>query len=322
MTAAHARSAVLASAIGIALYLLLIAALELWAARTGDQNAFFRVSVHDGSEAVVVLGASRALPLGFDDMPRRLARELGTSVVNLAMTGAGPVVNDLVLDDYLRQHGASATELVVYVLDSFVFLSPEWNEERLTDDRLWSRAPWSMALARALWSATREHGVPPSVFWRYVTGFVKVNNPEAWFASDAWESASEFDERHRPSSLRDRRRIDYLYPEDVPEATAAQYWEAFGRVLDTVAGTGAPLVVVRTPLREAFVERIPGETEFASRLEAFLDDRGVPLLDFTHAGFEAELFFDADHLNRDGVTRFLDELLVPALRPYLEGGPA
>lgn len=320
MTAAHVRSAALATAIALVVYLAVVGALELLVARTGDQNAFFRVSAHDGSEAVVVLGASRALPLGFADMPGRLAQELGTGVVNLAMTGAGPVVNGLVLDDYLRQYGESAVGLVVYVLDSFVFLSAEWNEDRLTDDRLWSHAPWSPDLARALWSASRANGIAPSVFWRYVTGFVKVNHPEAWFASDAWESAAEFDERNRPSSLRDRRRIDYLYPESVPAATTARYWDAFGRVLDAVADAGAPLVVVRTPLREAFVDRIPGEDEFASTLQRFLEERGVPLLDFTHAGFDDDLFFDADHLNRDGVTRFLDELLVPALKPYLGGG--
>ena len=65
-------------------------------------------------------------------------------------------MNRLLLDYFLVRHRTAA---IVYVVDSFAFYSPEWNERRLEDARLFQRAPFDPALARLL----LRSGAPPMV---------------------------------------------------------------------------------------------------------------------------------------------------------------
>jgi len=53
---------------------------------------------------------------------------------------------------------------------------------------------------------------------------------------------------------------------------------------------------------------------FEKRLLALLEARGVSLLDFSAQIPEPHYYFDTDHLNRKGVERFLDEVLLELLR--------
>lgn len=298
---------------GLVLYVALAAFVESRVHAQGNRNPFFKVSTATVREPhLLVLGASRALPLVYDDMNEVVAGRLGAPVMNLAMQGSGVVPNRLLADYFLREHGADNVLGVVYVLDSFAFDSPEWNEQRLVDVAIWQRAPLDPELAATLWTATREMRVPASVFWNYVTGFSKLNDPAGWNEPDVWPDEAKFDATYFPNSLQEQARIAYLYPRGAP-SIRPEYEEQFRSLASELTGRGIPLVVVSPPLRDAFLEAVPGEAEFKARLRALLDELGVPYFDFSSGGYTDEHFLDPDHLNRAGALRFLERDLVPML---------
>lgn len=306
------RRIAVAVVIGALLYLGLATYVESRVRAHGNRNPFFKVATTDLSEPqLLILGSSRALPLVYDDMNDVVQERLGVPVTNLAMQGSGIVPNRLLVDYFLRKHGADDVLGVVYVLDSFAFNSPEWNEDRLIDVGIWQRAPLDQQLAASLWSATRELNVPASVFWNYVTGFPKLNDPAGWNEPDVWPDEAKFDSEYFPNSLQEQARIAYLYPRDADESVRPAYEEHFRQLAAELSGLGIPMVVVSPPLREAFLGVVPGEAEFKERLRAQLDELGIPFFDFSSGGYEDELFLDPDHLNRAGALRFLEQDLAP-----------
>lgn len=308
------RRVAAAALIGLLLYAALAAYVESLVHVHGNRNPFFKVSTATlGEPHLLVLGASRALPLVYDDMNEVVERRLGVPVMNLAMQGSGIVPNRLLVDFFLREHGAASALGVVYVLDSFAFGSPEWNERRLVDVAIWRRAPLDTELAASLWWATREMGVPSSVFWNYVTGFPKLNDPSAWNAPDVWPDEARFDATYYPNPLQEQARIAFLYPETADGSMRARYEEQFRLLVTDLTARGIPLVVVSPPLRRSFLEAVPGEAEFKERLRAQLDELGVPFFDFSTGDHADEHFLDPDHLNRTGALRFLEEDLAPML---------
>lgn len=301
----------LALAIGLIIYALAYAYVELLALRLGERNPFHEVATEapeDGT--VVVLGASRALPLEYQDMGVTVERHFGRPTQVLAMPGGGVVPNDLVLDHLLAKHGAESLGLVLYVLDSFAFYSADWNEARLEDARLWQRAPLDVHLLGALWRATRSHDVAAEVLINHASGFWKLNDPSTWYRPDTWEDEEAFEGTYEPSEAQDRARLDYLYPEAADADAFTRYRAAFARLIERLESHGVPFVAVKPPLRDAFRDGLPGEAQFDEQMSEVLGAHEVPLYDHGSLGYGPELFFDPDHLNRSGVERWLDEELV------------
>src|SRR5690606_28098564 len=105
--------------IGLGLYLALYGASEALVYRYGLRNPFYVISATPAAEYdLVILGASHAMPLGYEDMNDRLEAATGARIVNLAMEGSGVLPNTLVLDYFLSKHTVGN---VVYVVDSFAF---------------------------------------------------------------------------------------------------------------------------------------------------------------------------------------------------------
>src|SRR5262249_22608238 len=134
----------IAATIYIALYL----GAEQLLYRYAHRNRFFAVSSASPSRYdFVVLGASHAAVFDYRDMNHGLEQMTGAKILNLSVVGGGVTVNRLLFDYFLTRH---QTACLVYVVDSFAFLSPQWNEERLADRRLFARAPFDPALVRLL----------------------------------------------------------------------------------------------------------------------------------------------------------------------------
>src|SRR6185295_12729493 len=137
-----ARNWVIFVLIGLVLYGGLYVASEQLVYRYARRNRFFMISSAPRAHYdYVLLGASHAAVFDFEDMNARLEQTIGATVLNLAIVGAGVSVNRLVLDYFLARRETSG---VIYVADSFGFYSPQWNEERLKDTRLFLRAPFDL----------------------------------------------------------------------------------------------------------------------------------------------------------------------------------
>ena len=216
-----------------------------------------------------------------------------------------------VLERFARDHSASG---LIYVVDSFAFGSAQWNEGRLADAELLAGAPFDMGVARRLLSENIEGDLPLEAPLAYVTGFPKIKNRDR-FAIDLWESASLFDRRYRPSQTATADRIAYLYPQGSGEpAVLERYLDVFIGLIERAEIAGMAVRVVELPVPQAFADQIPGEVDFDAAPEDWLAARGLRLFDFSGQLQDARLYFDSDHLGRQGVEAFAADTLVSMLR--------
>lgn len=293
--------------IGLALYAGVYGYSERLVHRYAQTNKFFLVQhTPPTSYDYVIVGASHAAALGYQDMTHRLEAMTGTRIQNLALVGGGVRVSRLIYEYFLTRHRAGT---LVYVIDSFAFYSRTWNEERLQDTRLFLRAPFDLALARLLLGSPDTRAIG----FDYLVGFSKINNKDRFSADATPEETTRFNRAYRPVKQIDDQRLDYLYPKQTGEETITKYLREFEDLLEDAKVRGMRVIVVKPPIPERIAVRIPGEMAFDNRLRQILDRVGAPFHDFTHVGNDDKLFYDTDHLNRDGVLAFFETSLAPVL---------
>jgi hypothetical protein len=300
--------------VGAIIYVSVYAASEALVYRYGEHNRFLAISMapHETYD-VVILGASHALPLGFEDMNERLEERTGARIINLGIEGGGILPARLLLEYFLARHD---TDNVLYVLDSFIFYSREWNEARLKDAGLLQRAPLDPALARLLWEFPAARALLPG----YLSGFHKINNPDR-FEPDVLEAEGEFRQTYRPIPQIDRQRIRYLYPETVDAAMVERYLGELEALLEFLDARDIKLLAIKPPLPERVLERLSGEAGMEARLRELIEDHDMVYRNFSRLGNDEAYYYDTDHLNRQGVLNFYDTVLVDFLRPHIEADP-
>lgn len=297
--------------VGLALYIALFAFAELLVYRNGHDNPFYKIATADRQHYDwLIMGASHAMPLSFDTMEDDLETAAGVSILNLALQGVGPLYSDVVLERFLSDHSANG---LIYAVDSFAFRDPRWNEGRLGDSQLLARTPMDLGVASRLAAETIWGDLAPQASMAYLSGFPKINNSER-FAPDVWESASLFDRRYRPSQAATDERITYLFPEGAGDPRLlGRYLEVFMKLLDRALGAGMTVRVIKLPVPQSFSDKLPDEAGFDSALMALLSVRGAALEDYSDHLPEPRYYFDSDHLGRQGVEAFADQVLVPLL---------
>lgn len=306
------RPALLFTAIGVLLYVALYAGAEWLLQRQGHSNPVFKVAQLREAEADwLVLGASHAMPLDFGDVNAGLERASGQRIVQLAGPGTGPLYNRWVLQHFLGT-GHQARHLL-YVVDAFAFYSRTWNEDRLADAKLLARTPWHPALARSLAGHVRDDGVDPRALLDYTLGFSKINN-RSRFERDAWDGEAQFDRSARASAAATRKRIAYLYPQGTPPDALQRYMGQLDMLLASARAHGMSLHLLKMPLPSGFRRQLPDEAAFDAALAAVAIRHGAEVADQSAAISDAALYFDTDHLNRQGLARFNETFLAPWLQ--------
>jgi hypothetical protein len=297
-----ARNSVIFVLIGLVLYGGLYVASEQLVHRFARRNRFFMISSAPRAHYdYVLLGASHAAVFDFDDMNARLEQTTGASVLNLAIVGAGVTVNRLVLDYFLARRETSG---VIYVVDSFGFYSPQWNEERLNDTRLFLRAPFDLTLGRLLMS----RATTPWAGLNYLLGFAKINNPDRFSLDVSEDEVARFNRTYRPVPQIDRERVAYLYP-SADESIRRRYFEQFEDLVRTVQERGMRFIILKPPIPQRVYRMIPGEADFDLQLKALADRHSVSIHDFSQMCNDDKFFFDTDHLNKIGVVNFFEQCL-------------
>jgi len=305
------RSALLFLAIGLILYGAVYFGSERLVYRTGDSNPFYKIATtEDRAFDWVILGASHAMPLDFADFNAQMERETGLRILNLATPGTGPLYNRFVLERFFRRH---RTRRVLYVLDSFAFYSTRWNEDRFADAKLLRRTPFDPALAWQLARYSLNDGVRATAVLDYIFGFSKINNRER-FESDIWEGETTFDRVARLSAAADAKRIDYLYPDAVPDPAVFSRYLAVLETLIALAGQeNAQVVAIKTPVPAQFYGKLPNEDAFNDAISDLLATENVAFHEFSREMDEPGFYFDTDHLNRAGLTAFFSRYLKAVL---------
>jgi hypothetical protein len=300
------RAAFLFVSIGLAIYAIVFFAAEHLVYRTGKSNAFFKIATAgQTSFDWLILGASHAMPLDFADFNGLMERESGKRILNLASPGTGPLYNRFVLEHFLSKR---STKSVLYVVDSFAFYAPAWNEERFADAKLLRRTPLEADTARRLFAYVRHEGVDHRALLDYVSGFSKINNRER-FEPDIWEGERQFDRVYRPSATATRSRIAYLYPEPPNPAGLTRYLAEFRALIALARQHQVRVVAIKMPVSALFLAQLPGEAAFDTAISSLLESEQVPFRDFSRAMDEPRYYFDTDHFNRAGVTEFFNRHL-------------
>lgn len=295
--------------VGAALYGAVYAAAERLVYRQAHRNRFFVIrSAPAGHYDYVLLGASHAAALDYQDMTRRLEQMTGARILNLAVVGGGISVNRLLLEYFLTRHTAGA---VVYVVDSFAFYSRAWNEDRLRDSRLFERAPLDARLAALLLREPATRGVALD----YISGFSKINNPNR-FAPDLFaDETTRFERVYRPVPQIDRQRIEYLYPSSADPEMLRTYLAEFEALVQLARSRGIHFLIVRPPIPARVAAMLPGEERFDAALRDLAARNMAPYHDFAGVNNDEQLFYDTDHLNRSGVLSFFEHHLAGVLTP-------
>jgi hypothetical protein len=293
--------------VGALLYAGVYAAAEALVHQHADRNRFFMVrSAPPSRYDFVVLGASHAAVFDYRDMNARLERMTDARIMNLSVVGGGVTVNSLLFDYFTTRH---QTDTVVYVVDSFAFYSPAWNEERLHDRRLFARAPFDPALARLLWSTSNLWPVAIA----YTTGFSKINDQERLAGDRPADEGARFDRRYRAVPQLDEERLAYLYPAGPNPVTRQKYLDQFEALVRRAQAHGATVLAIKPPIPERIRRQLPGEDEFDAALSRVLQSHGLELHDLSRTTNDEALFYDSDHLNQTGVLAFFEKNFVPLL---------
>ena len=295
-------------AMGLALY----AALFLWSDATlrqhGRQNPFLRIATAPERVDWIILGASHALPLGFADMPEVLRQRTGQGTLTLAVTGGGPFLMRVIAERWFADHQARG---VLIVLDSFAFADRRWNEDRLADSDILPKIPADRATMATLAGAVAR-GLPWQTWVAYASGFARINDRNR-FIPDSWEAEAKFDTAPRPNAAATKARVAFLYPGPPDPVAIGRGLDDLQALIQLAQAKGARVVIVRPPLPDPFRTSLPALPEFEPRLSALAVEHGVAIRDFSAALPEARSYFDADHLNRTGVLRWLDAGLADLL---------
>lgn len=304
------KSATVFIAIGLLIYAGLYFGAERLMYRNGHSNPLFKIATADAKAFDwVILGASHAMPLAFADFNDVMQAETGLRIINLASPGTGPLYNRFVLQAFLRDH---TTKNLLYVADSFAFHSRAWNEDRFGDAKLLRATPFDPATAWLLLQYVRNDSVDPRALTDYVTGFSKINNRDR-FERDIWEGELQFDRVYRPSVAATKSRIAYLFPDPVREAALSRYIAEFSKLFVLAERQNIRVVVIKMPTPGQFRALLPDEPSFNAAMTAASRDSAFRFRNFSAELDEPRFYFDADHLNREGVT----ELMVRQLKAIL-----
>lgn len=300
------RGAALFVALFVALYAALAVVAEHRIGRGAQDSAFQKLLAARGTEADwIVLGASHALPLAYGDVPARHAEKTGERMQVLAELGAGPVYAEFMARQALRD---LRVRRVLYILDPFAFQSGEWNAARIEDRGLLRSTPLRASTARLMAEMVARRGVDARALVDYLTAFSKLNDPRR-FDRDGWEGAAAFDRVARPSRHAVATRVDYLYPDGSGLAQSRPAIAAFEALLDDLGAADVEIVAVRLPLPAHFRQALPPNRDLMDELRRIMAERGAIFHDLSAALDEPTLYFDTDHLNRNGVDRLYQEHL-------------
>jgi len=294
--------------IGLVLYLALLVIAEMRVRATGERNPFHQIVTLAPEDAdVVILGASHAMPLGFEGITPLLEQNAGRNVTVLAMEGGGVVPNALMLDALLRK---AEPRMIIYVLDTFAFLSRQWNEERLNDSDLYGRAPLDGAVLSAL--------IDEPAAWRnvpaYLLGFDKVNRILNPGVDRSEAELTKFDRTYRPNDRIDDQRVAYLFP-DAPAELMRGYVDRLADMAAAAQRAGSEFVLLLMPVPQRYTSRLPESHQTVMKqIGEIAEAQKLCVIDHTEMLPGDENYYDTDHLNRTGTERYVTGLLAEALR--------
>ena len=281
---------------------------EILVRDTGDKNRFFKIATAPLEHYDrVILGASHAMPLDYDDMNGVLEQASGRSIMNLSIEGGGVLPARFMLDYFLAAafHGRGYLfpRLVRVLLDAV---------ERGPAER--SRVVPPRAARPGAGGRALEPRLRPADAARLPERLLQDQQREPLRAGHPGCARPKFAKVYKPIAQIDRQRIAYLYPPEIDPAEFRRYLGELERLIARTRDAGADFVVVKPPTPARYRDNLPDEADFDAAVAEVLARNDVPYRDLSQTIREDPYFYDTDHLNRDGITRFIEQDFLEILK--------
>src|SRR5690606_30148620 len=134
----------------------------------------------------------------------------------------------------------------------------------------------------------------------YLSGFYKVNDPDRFAPEEAAAADGDFRRTYRPIAQIERRRLAYLYPDEVDPPTVERYLAELDALIELLGREGVRLLAIKPALHERVLERLPGEAAMSARLRDLVERPGMVFRYFARVANDDAHYSDTDHLTRDG----------------------
>lgn len=314
-TKTYLKRALIFFAVGIVIYAGLYAVAEALVYKNTSSNRFYMIKTRPATTFdLIVMGASHAMAMSFEDLNEQLEKMTGSRIMNISMLGNGIVPNQLILDYFDKKHKAKNA---VYLLDSAMFYSGQFNESRLKDVRLFQRAPFDFQLINLLVSYGFKGSMTVGTIADYILGFSKINNGDR-FNEDIHPLEKMCRQTYRPRQKQIKDRVDSNMPATFQEEALKEYLDLFIEMIDSLRSQGVHVIVVKPPLPKPFYDMLPFEAKFDKIIEKLMAEKNIPYKDFSTVIPDYKFYFDTDHLNRKGVILFFNNYFTQFLKKNIK----
>jgi len=246
------------------------------------------------------LGSSRAYLFSrFQANHAITEAELGRTVFNMAMpSGGGVRPARFYFEEFLAR--GNRCDVLVYFLDPFVFFATGPNDGH--------KFVWFEPFRLDFFLRMARDGYPRAQLVDYL---------RSKFGRDWLFQRRELLVEHRsaltPNDLdpeRIRMRRDHLYYQGLSDATFRRYRREFVRIAERCEREGICLVVIIPP---TLLGAEPGAKALVDWLQEERKRVTFGFHDYVDAVPEPRYFYNLDHLNTEGVRRFMRGFVAPAL---------
>ncbi|TSC82303.1 MAG: hypothetical protein G01um101420_467 [Parcubacteria group bacterium Gr01-1014_20] len=249
----------------------------------------------------IILGTSHARQLSVGERQRLIEEGVGMNFMNIAGSGLGILPEKIYLSYFFQRQ--NSVKDVVYVIDPFVFYSPQWNEEITFDNE-----PFRITLLSAL----VENRFSTNTIMGYVGNFLRWP-PFAGF-DPIWDntSTSTLEKEVGLSNLKEAidREHSALYPDGFETSNFNKYTAHLKSIIDMSKSHGARVIFIIPPTLWDFD---PGKQTTKNLLINYQKSDGVGFYDLSGSLKNPKFYSDSSHFNTKGAvyfsTYFLKQIL-------------
>ena len=248
----------------------------------------------------LVMGTSRAKVLTrFQCNYEALRQGLNGTVASIALPfGGGIVPEKLMFQSFLDRGNRAKT--ILYFIEPFVFYSHSLNQQH--------RFVYYEPLEPKLLGRMAFNHIPPMRIFTYIQSKFSYD----WFAQEPQLMGCNHAIIEDPEidMVKVALRSEALYSDGSQEDVFKYYTREFEQIIEIGRRNGSRFVFVLAPT-------LLGDERGKEPLLAFLHEMekryNYPVYDFSNDLRDLKLYSDYDHLNAEGVERFVNEFLKPGI---------
>jgi len=256
------------------------------------------LAMRKGAEyGFVLLGTSHGRVFSRGSKQPAVEKLLDKSFFNLSKgSGAGIIPAKIYLTQFFND--GNRTPLVVYLIDPWIFYSSKWNEKNYFP----ASEPFSVAFLKGLILNGIHHSV--------IINYFKTKIEAPWFLKhpQSINEPREFLVSVDASVV--RARLNNLYQDGQSPESFRRYAPQVDEIVSIARDHDAKMIFIVPP---TLLGDLPGVDLVRQKIDEYAATGDAEFYDFSNAIADPRLYYDHDHLNRQGVNCFAKNFLKPIL---------